>query len=379
MSLGKGLLFIGVGSLALLTRLVVGGETGPATPGAKESAAAKPAEKEGKPATVVGDDAIERLIEQLDSADYDTRETACKKLAETGKAAVAALQKAAANGNLEVSSRATTVLGNLLKSSDKATEKAANDALEHLAEGDSPAAARKAKSILEKKNGVTNNNSGMNGPGMIFPGNGFGGQIIINGGQLNIGVGAGGGGRTLSVKNTNGVKEITTSEEGKTVKIQDDPAKGIKVELTEKQNGKEVTKKFEAKNVEELKKQPAGYELYKKYGGGQPGNGIGQLGFGILNFQVPGNANPPQPGLPIQPGQPLIPGLRVPGAAVPGRNNPQVEVATLWVRNLSSRLDGLQKTDVYKNASPESKAKLKKEIDELSKRLEAVRGQLGDK
>ena len=105
-----------------------------------------------------------------------------------------------------------------------------------------------------------------------MPGNGFGGQIIINGGQLNIG--GGGAMRTMSVKNVNGVKEITATEDGKTVKIQDDPAQGIKIELTEKQNGKEVTKKYEAKNVEELKKkQPAGYELYKKYGGEQPGNG----------------------------------------------------------------------------------------------------------
>ena len=79
----------------------------------------------------------------------------------------------------------------------------------------------------------------------------------------------------MSVKNINGVKEISASEDGKTVKIKDDPAQGIKIELTEKQNGKEVTKKYDAKNVEELKKkQPAGYELYKKYGDEQPGNGL---------------------------------------------------------------------------------------------------------
>ena len=53
--------------------------------------------------------------------------------------------------------------------------------------------------------------------------------------------------RTMSVKNVNGVKEINASEDGKTVKIQDDPAQGIKIEVTEKQNGKEVTKKYEAR------------------------------------------------------------------------------------------------------------------------------------
>ena len=86
------------------------------------------------------------------------------------------MQKAAANGNLEVSSRATTVLGKLLKSSDEATEQTAKEALQHLADGDSPAAARKAKSILDKKDSLKYNGPGMNGRGIIMPGNGFGGK-----------------------------------------------------------------------------------------------------------------------------------------------------------------------------------------------------------
>ena len=162
------------------------------------------------------------------------------------------MEKAAANGNLEVSSRATTVLGKLLKSSDEATEKAASEALQRLADGDSPAAARKAKSILDKKNGVKNNGPNVAGGGIIMPGNGFGGQIIINGGQLNIGGGA--AMRTMSVKNVNGVKEINASEDGKTVKIQDDPAQGIKIELTRKakrQGGHEEIRSEERRGVEE--------------------------------------------------------------------------------------------------------------------------------
>ena len=65
--------------------------------------------------------------------------------------------------------------------------------------------------------------------------------------------------------------------------------------------------------------------------------------------------------------------------AAPQANSQQVEVATQLVKNLSSRLDQLQKAETCKNASPESKAELKKQIDELSKRLEDLRGQLGDK
>ncbi len=386
MALRKAFLFIGVSSLALLVRLAVANETPSSS---KEKAAA--AEKDAKP-EIAGEssaETIEQLIAQLDSAEFKEREAASAKLAARGKAAVAALEKAAAHGNLEVSSRATTVLGKLLKSSDEATEKSANDALQRLADGDSPAAARKAKSILNTKNGLKNN-----GPGMIVPGNGFGGQIIINGGQLNIGGGA--AMRSMSVKNINGVKEITTSEDGKTVKIQDDPAKGIKVEITEKQNGKEVTKKYDAKNVEDLKKNhPTGYELYKKYGGEQPGNGVtlriqagaGNLGIPALPAMPAIPVIPAIPAIPLQPAVPLqaIPGpAAIPGAgmpAVPRRpNNPEVEaaVAAHLVKNLSSQLEQVQKAGRCKSASPESKAELKKQIDELSRQLEALRGQLGE-
>jgi len=359
--------------------MVVAGETVPAAPAAKENVAT--AEKDAKPATA--GESIEQLIEQLDSAEYDKREAACGKLAAKGKEAIGALENAAANGNLEVSSRATTVLGKLLKSADEATQKAANDALQHLADGDSPAAARKAKAILDKKDGFKNNQG--NGPGgIVVPGNGFGGRIIINGGQLNIGGGA--AMRTMSVKNVNGVKEITATEDGKTVKIVDDPAQGIKIEATEKQNGKEVTKKYEAKNVEELKKkQPAGYELYKKYGGEQ-GNGAVQLNVQIGGMGViPGNALPAIPLQPaplqpqrLQPGQ-LVPIPARPAAAAPQADNQQIAVATQLVKHLSNKLEQLQKADACKHASPESKAELKKQIEELSKQLDSVRGQLGDK
>ncbi len=374
MSSCKGFLVAGLGFSVLLSGLVMAAETPPA---GKENGTA-PAVQEGGPAQAARDvkssatgESLEQLIEQLDSAEFKDRENACEKLAAKGKAAIPALLKAAANGNLEVSSRATTILGKLLKSTDEATENAALKALENLADGDSPAVARKAKSLLENKNGLKNNAQG----GIVMPGNGFG-QIIINGGQLNIGGGA--AMRTMSVKNVNGVKEITASEDGKNVKIQDDPAKGIKIELTEKENGKEVTKKYEAKNVEDLKKNhPAGYELYKKYGE-QPGNGIAQMQFRIQagggNFlPVPGN---PAPAIPLQP---ALPGPRAPANPAPQGNGSQLEVATRMVKNLSGRLDRLQKADACKDATPESKAELKKQIDELKKRLDDVRGQLGDK
>ena len=325
MSLGKGFLFLGVSFLALLAGSVVAGETAPSSKKDGAVPAAKAAAKDVKPAAdgklPATGESVEQLIAQLDAPKYNDRETASEKLAAKGKAAIAALEKAAATGNLEVSSRAATVLGKLLKSSDEAVESAATEALQRLADSDSPAAARKAKSILDKKDGLKNNGPGLNGQGgIVLPGNGFGGQIIINGGQLNIGGGA--GMRTMSVKNVNGVKETTVTEDGKTVKIQDDPAQGIKVELAEKQDGKEVTKKYEAKNVEDLKKHhPAGYELYKKYGSEQQGNGILQLRIqaGAGNLQIPGNAIAPH-----------APSAGVALAAGPAATRPVVAHSWVW-------------------------------------------------
>ena len=106
---------------------------------------------------------------------------------------------------------------------------------------------------------------------MMMPGGFGGGRIIINGGMLQIG--GGGAVKSLSVSNNNGVRQIKATDGDKTVKIDDDPANGIKIECTDKVNGKEVTKKYEAKNADELKKkEPEGYKLYKEYGEKQ-GNG----------------------------------------------------------------------------------------------------------
>ena len=154
---------------------------------AKPTIDAKPAEAVAKTAATT--ESVDQLIEQLDSADFAKREAACSKLAGKGKEAIPALEKAANKGDLEVCSRALGVLGKLLKSSDDKTSKAAEASLQRLADGDSPSASRKAKSILDKKNGVPekNNSFGPNGFGVV-PGGGFGGgRIIINGGMLQIG------------------------------------------------------------------------------------------------------------------------------------------------------------------------------------------------
>lgn len=313
---------------------------------------------------------VDRLIQQLDSADFATRETACGKLAAEGKAAIPALEKAAASGNLEVCSRALGVLDKLLKSSDEKTATAAEESLGRLADGDSPAAARKAKSILDKKNGVGENNNpfgrGFGGP---MPG-GFGGRIIVNGGTLVIG--GGGMAKTRSMSINNGVREIEASEGDKTVKIKADPAKGIKIELTDKVDGKQVSKKFEAKDVAELKKkQPEGYKLYKEYGEGGNGGAMQlQLGAAPLQFGVPQPFQLPRR-------NPMLP---APLPAAPAADiSVQLDRAAARLKNMSAQLDLLRRNDAVKNAPAEKKAELKKKIEELSQRLDELKKQLDAK
>jgi hypothetical protein len=359
-------LFVGgLGFLAMPVVLVVADDKAPAT---KQSGGTEAHAAPGE------NDSVAKWIEQLDAPEFHQREAACAKLVAKGKEAIPALEKAAATGDLEVSSRAATILGKLLKSSDEATENAALKALRNLADCDSPAAARKAQSMLNRQNGMNDGAQiqGAPGGGIVIQGNnGFGGRIIINGGQLNLG-GPGLPMKSVSVSTVNGVKEISTTEGVRSVKIKDDPANGISIDLTEEDNGKTTTKKYQAKDVDDLKKNhPAGYELFKKYGGVQQGNAA------QMNIQGGINVVPAKifPTTPVQvPAKPIVP-----GEAILPAQSPQVEVATIRVRSLSLQFERLQKSDAYKSATPEAKARLKKEIEELSKRLEDVRGQLGSK
>jgi hypothetical protein len=316
---------------------------------------------------------VDQLIEQLDSADFAKREAACTELGAKGKEAISALEKAAVKGDLEVSSRALTVLGKLLKSSDDKTAKATEESLKRLADSDSPGAAHKAKSILDKKNGVTtnNNNNPFNQNGLMMPGGNFGGgRIIINGGMLQIG--GGGAVKSLSVSNNNGVREIKATDGDKVVKITDDPANGIKIESTDKVNGKEVTKKYEAKNVDELKKkEPEGYKLFKEYGEQKGNGGAIQLQIGAAQMM------PLMPAIPLQPAMPAVPGA-TPNNAAPD-NNVQLDRAATRLKIIAAQLEALRNNDAVKNASDEKKAELKKQIEELTKNADELKKELDKK
>jgi uncharacterized protein YukE len=219
---------------------------------------------------------LDSLVKQLDAEKFTDRQAASQKLIKAGAKAIEALRKAAAGDSREARTRAVEILKKHFEGDDDALKKAAMEALEKLAEGDKPIIARLAKGILKPK-----------------PAPGQGG-IRIGPAQIQIQVqNVAGGGRQVRTKITNGVKEIEAEENGRKVKIVDDPNNGIKMEITEKKDGKETTRKIEAKDADDLKKKDAeAHKIYEQYS-----KNAGRIQIRGIQLQ-PGRAIP----LPIRPG-----------------------------------------------------------------------------
>lgn len=272
---------------------------------------------------------IARWITNLDSDKYDERQTASAKLTAIGQPAIPALVKAAAGDSPEVTRRSIAILKELFQSKEEATQKAARDALEKLANGSHSVAAQQAREVLPKSN-----------PGGAFPppfGGGFGG--------IQVGGVIAAGGSRVSMKMANGVKEIDAEGEGKKVKITDDPNAGIKMAITAKDDkGKETTRKVEAKNAEELqKKDKEAHELYKKYSANMA-NGMFQIRF------AGGGAVAGWGG----------------GVAVPLA---QVDVAQRLMKNWQQQLARMTGEKELKGAPKESLDGLRKEVEGMKKQL----------
>lgn len=222
---------------------------------------------------------IKALIKKLDSNRFADRNEGTQKLSAMGEAAIDSLKEAAKSESSEVATRSIQILQRHLESSDDALKAAAKAALESLAEGDDDAASR-AKDAL-KPNTETPRPPAL--PGMR-----------IGGGNIQIQFRGAAGNRKVRVKQANGVKETDVEENGEKIKIVEDPANGIKVEVTKKDaNGNEVTKKYEAKNLDDLKKnEPEAYKIYEKHGKQQGMNIRVQQGFPNIKPGV----IPPPPG-----------------------------------------------------------------------------------
>lgn len=194
------------------------------------------------------------LVQQLDAEDFADRQAASNQLEARGKEAIPALVEAAKGDSAEASTRSLDILRKHFAGSDSELKAAAKTALEKLAAGEGPVARRAGEVLAPKPMAPAAVQ-----PPRIAPG------IRLAPGGVRIAVAARAvGGKRMTFKEVDGVKEIEVVEGDRTIRIKEDPA-GIKMEVTEKKDGKEESKKYEAKNAEDLKeKHPEAHKLYEE-------------------------------------------------------------------------------------------------------------------
>ena len=275
-------------------------------------------------------DEVSDLIRQLDAENFLEREKAAGRLESLGKKAVPGLEKSATEGALETAVRSIEILKKLMESEDNETAREAKSTLERLAESEHAATARRAKNALDPPK-----------PEPMLPARANPIRIPF-GRPLPAPVARANNVRKVQTRFNNGVKTVEVEDGDRKVKIEDDPNKGIRVEITEKKNGREVTKGFEAKTEDDLKKNhPEAHAEYEKYG-----NGFG------LEVRAGG-------AVPINP-------------AVPARqrfNGMRLQSAGRVLQTLARHMESVIDDNAIKGASNESRETFKKEVSEMKNRL----------
>ena len=289
----------------------------------------------------VDEQPIVMLIKQLASPNFAERQAASQELATLGQQAIPKLTATALGDNREAVTRSVDILRGHLKSADtklQAAAKAALGKLSNVEQGVGPRLAREALAPPKPRPQPV--------PRQVAPGIRIVPQI-----QLQVQ----GGAQGIKMRNVNGIKDIEVTENGRKVKIHDDPNQGIKVEIIETKEGKLVTRAFKAKNADELKKKsPEAHKLYEKYSKGQAGNI--QLG----NIQIQGNVFPPN----------QIPQFRIPGVPQQIPANMQRRVADLQLRQMERMIQSIQK---QLQADGEDAGPAKATLEHLKKALEEIK------
>jgi len=293
-----------------------------------------------KAAGIPSAEEIARWIEQLDADEFSRREKATAKLTAAGEAAIAALTESATSDRLEVSGRSVRILRELLQSPHAKTKAAAKEALEKIARANHPTSSPRAEEAIR--------------PPAEAPAPWPAGIVLTT--------------TSVSVKNVNGVKEITVSENGRKISIKDDPKQGIQVEITETKGGRQVTRTVQAKDAEDLKKQDKeAYDLYKQYSQGNAG--------GAIQLQIQAGGIAPGGRIRIQPGiRPVFP---QPIQILPGRPDltpaKRIEAATRQLQLLGKQLQrytqDAEKTDELRQALEKFEKELQKQLAEMEARL----------
>ncbi len=293
---------------------------------------------------------IALLIKDLDSPKFDVRRRASQQLHEMGKSVFKALEEASKSESREAATRSIDILKDHFQNGDDETKAAAKTVLERIAASDTGRATRLAKQALKPKKDPQP--ADPFGPGGANP---FGGRVQI---QVRA---VAGNNRNMKVKIVNGVKEIEVEENGRKIKINEDPNNGIKIEVTEKINGKEVTKKYEAKNADDLKKNhPEGHKIYEKYG----------KGGGVIQFRV--GAKP----FKIQPGQ--IPAIPQPAPNQNGAIEKSKQRIQEMIDRYKKKLEQTPADAEQLKQVIERLEKHLKQIDDVQKRLQDIQKNQND-
>lgn len=198
-------------------------------------------------------DDLQDMAKNLSAPEFATRQKASKGLTEAGIEAMPVLKDAATGTSREASIRAIEILQAHLQGADAKLKEAAEKTLKEISESDNAVAAKRAQKSLEAVKQANANQA--NNP--------FGNRIA---GNVQIRIVGGQGAQRIQIQNNNGAKKIQVEEDGKKIKIETEAGGKIKMEITEKKDGKETTKKFEAKNADDLKKQDAeAHKIFEKY------------------------------------------------------------------------------------------------------------------
>ena len=284
---------------------------------------------------------IVSLIKQLAAPDFSKRQAASQQLLKLGEQAIPRLTAAALSDNREVVTRSVDILKGHLKSANEKLQSAARTALKKISAVENGVGPRLARTALAPPKPRPQPVPGKGIPG--FP------QI-----QLQVQ----GAAQAIKIQNVNGVKDIEVTEKGRSIKIHDDPNQGIKVEITETKDGKPVTRKFEAKNADELKKKhPEAHKLYQQYSQGAAGK------IQIRNFQVPGNGIPRIQIAPFK-----IPAIPANPRQAPGGGLQRI--TDIRLQQMERMIQSIQK---QVEAAGEDAGPVKESLEHLKKALEEIK------
>jgi hypothetical protein len=193
-------------------------------------------------------DPIAATIQQLEHDTFAERQAASKILIEAGASALPHLEHTAASGNREAAGRALDIVKQHFQNGDTELKNDAREILTRLAKNDNVAMAQRARNVLDPpRTSMLPIGAVPNARGLPF----------IPPQQVT---------RTQMTTEINGRREIEVRENGRKTKIQTLPDGRIQFEFTEPLNGREITRKIEAKDLGELKRKDAEagqlYDLY---------------------------------------------------------------------------------------------------------------------